>query len=198
MKGDFTIKLLEIIGEIAGSTTDLFAAFLEAGYGASQGRLRHELSRLENRRTSEATLRERHFRLRKRYRNLLDWLKRDELIKEYTRGNKKFFILTPRGKKKLIQLKERSKTALPDISYAKKSSNQFVIVTFDIPEIEKRKRQWLRFALQALDFTMLQKSVWIGKTKIPKELLDDLLKLHLVEYVEIFEISKTGSLRHII
>jgi hypothetical protein len=45
---------------------------------------------------------------------------------------------------------------------------------------------------------MVQKSVWVGKTKIPQDFLDDLFKLKLVDFVEIFEISRTGSLKHLI
>ena len=45
---------------------------------------------------------------------------------------------------------------------------------------------------------MIQKSVWIGKVKIPKEFLDDLFKLRLIDYIEIFEISKAGSLKNLI
>ena len=44
---------------------------------------------------------------------------------------------------------------------------------------------------------MLQKSVWIGKTILPEELLDDLERLNLLSYVEIFAITKTGTIKQL-
>ena len=67
----------------------------------------------------------------------------------------------------------------------------------DIPESERKKRAWLRSALKNLNFKMIQQSVWIGKVRIPEEFLRDLRNMHLTEYVEIFEISKAGSLQQI-
>ena len=72
-----------------------------------------------------------------------------------------------------------------------------MIVSFDVPEKEKRKRGWLRSTLKNLGFRMLQKSVWIGKVKIPEAYLEDLKRLRLLSYIEIFAISKRGTIRHI-
>jgi len=124
-------------------------------------------------------------------------LKRSGLIKEKTKEGNKFFSLTQKGKIKLSQLKKNSRERLPEIIYQKAKSNKFTIVIFDIPETEKRKRSWLRVALGNLGFKMIQKSVWLGKVKIPKRFLDNLFQFKLVDFVEIFEISKTGSLKQI-
>ena len=43
---------------------------------------------------------------------------------------------------------------------------------------------------------MVHQSVWVGKTKIPETLILDLENLHILEYVEIFEISKNGTLKN--
>ncbi len=42
---------------------------------------------------------------------------------------------------------------------------------------------------------MAQKSVWIGKTKVPQKFLNDLDDLDISDYVEIFTVNKSGSLR---
>ena len=68
------------------------------------------------------------------------------------------------------------------------------VIIFDIPEIEKYKRDLLRDALKKIGLRMLQKSVWIGKYDIPKELIDYLRRLQIIEYVQIFEVSRAGSL----
>ena len=65
---------------------------------------------------------------------------------------------------------------------------------FDIPEEKRRKRAWLRATLKNLEFKMEQQSVWIGRTKIPKRLVDDLDRFGLLDYVQIFEATKFGTL----
>src|SRR3990167_838001 len=77
-------------------------------------------------------------------------------------------------------------------------NNRLIIVIFDIPERERRKRAWLRLALKNIGLKLIQRSVWMGKVKIPKEFLDDIRELHLVNFVEIFEITKSGSLNQVI
>jgi len=45
---------------------------------------------------------------------------------------------------------------------------------------------------------MIQKSVWVGKIALPEEFLRDLHRLQLISYVEIFEVTRAGSLKHIV
>ena len=73
-----------------------------------------------------------------------------------------------------------------------------VIVIFDVPEKEKWKREWLRNTLRELGMKNVQKSVFIGKVKIPELFLENMRKLHAIDYVEIFEIGKTGTLKHVV
>ena len=87
---------------------------------------------------------------------------------------------------------------MPQSQYQKLDTDKFSIVAFDVPERERRKRDWLRATLGRMGYKTIQRSVLLGKTKIPSEFLDDLRKLHMVDYVEIFEITKTGSLRHLL
>jgi len=195
MKGDITLKILETIEEFAIGAADLFAAILSAGYGASSSKIQFELSKIQREHDRIAAREDLERQAKQRYRNLIYKLKMAGLIKEDIKKDKKFFILTLKGKEKLSKLKNER---LPEIAYVKEAGTKFVIVIFDIPEKEKKKRDWLRAVLKQLGLKMLQKSVFVGKIKIPKEFLDDLLKLRLLDYVEIFEISKTGSLKEII
>ena len=105
--------------------------------------------------------------------------------------------LTKKGRKWQTIIFGRWKTALPKIKYEKESSSEIKLVIFDIPEKEQRKRVWLRFALSRIGFRRLQKSVWIGKVKIPEVFMNHLRKLDLLSYVEILAITKTGTLRAI-
>ncbi|MBI4085778.1 MAG: CRISPR-associated endonuclease Cas2 [Candidatus Liptonbacteria bacterium] len=198
MKGKFTLQILEKLAQTAVGASELFEAFLEAGYGASMSRFTHTQRQIEARHAKKKMEYEEYVRLQRRYHNILAWLKHDGLVGEEKRKGGKFFRLTKKGLLKLRGLREREKNVLPQINYSAQSNSTSTIVAFDIPERERRKREWLRFALAHIGFHMIQKSIWIGKVKVQKEFIDDLKKLKIIECVEIFEITKSGSLRHIV
>jgi len=197
-KGGITLKILEAVSDLAINTIDLFEVFLSVGYGASYGKFQYELSKKQRERDQKSIEREIKNKAKQNYYNLIYQLKRGGLIEEKEKNNKKFFIITKKGKGKLSFLKKQHKESLPEVSYSSEENNKFIIFIFDIPEKEKRKRDWLREVLKKLGLKMIQKSVWIGKTKIPKEFLDDLFKLKIIDYVEIFEITKAGSLKNLV
>lgn len=129
-----------------------------------------------------------------RLSDMLYRLKKDGLIAIQDKNNQKTFSITEFGKETLLKLLSRK--LLPNNQYKKEFEKEFKIIIFDIPEKEHRKRWWLRSVLKNLGFRILQKSVWIGKSKIPEELILDFKKLNILPYVEIFTIKKMGSLRH--
>lgn len=188
------MKVLEKIEEAAVGTLDLFTAFLNAGYGASYGKIQYEFSKIQKNKTQALLESE----VKQKYYNLVYKLKRSGLIQEKTENKKKIFVLTNRGTYKLKELRLKADKKLPSFYYPKNNAgSKFTIVIFDVPETERRKRGWLRSALKNLNLRMIQKSVWIGKTKIPKQFLEDLNKMRMVDFVEIFEISNAGSLKQI-
>lgn len=193
MKGELMLKMLEQIQNVSQDAEDLLAAFLNAGYGASYRKLEKEFFKQKQLRNK----RERELMLKQKYYNLLYRLKKDGFIVESQKHHKKFFNLTKRGKQTLEILNDKFNTRLPDAVYSGSGIKALTIVCFDIPENERRKRNWLRAVLKNLDFSMVQKSVWIGKTKIPEILFNDLAALKLLDYIEIFEVSKTGSLNRL-
>ena len=172
--------------------SDMFVAFLNAGYGASYGKLEWERHKAQQQRIQN----ELEQQARRRYRQLEYYLRKEGLIrKSSSQGTR--FVITGEGKMKRTQLRARKqKDQLPPIaSYKGASSERWIIVVFDVPEQERQKRNWLRAVLECLGFVMLQKSVWIGKVVLPRSFLRDLAKLRLSDYVEIVGVTKMGSLR---
>ncbi|MBI2406639.1 MAG: CRISPR-associated endonuclease Cas2 [Candidatus Harrisonbacteria bacterium] len=193
MKGQRTFEVLEAITRFVGGAGDFAAAFLRAGYGSSHRRINRELERLHDEKVIAAAARLEAQRLH----SLLYKLRKDGLIAAQGSIARKAPQLTARGKLMLTKLRARNAIKLPAPTYVCVPSTKFTIITFDIPERERRKRDWLRDVLKNLKFAMLQKSVWIGKVKVPEEFLDDLKKHKLLGLVEIFEISKGGTLRQL-
>jgi len=203
-RGDKTLKLLEILKEAVLDTADLLDAFITSGYGASLSKINKKAaggsfrSRFKSDVSNEEIKKEYD-----RFYSMVRRLEKDGLIekkgKEKNKEKKKFFVITQKGKEKIGFLRNVKKKmgSLPSSDYEGRKSSRVTIVMFDIPEKEKNKRAWLRSVLGRMEFEMIQKSVWMGKVTLPKEFLNDLKDLKLIDFIEIFEITKTGSLKQL-
>lgn len=124
---------------------------------------------------------------------MISYLKADGLVADERKEGKRIIRITARGTEWLKKLQKR--TTPLRVRYERQPATGLVIVAFDIPEPERAKRAWLRFTLSALDFSMIQKSVWIGRHKLPDAFLADAERFNCMPYLEIFEVSKSGTLR---
>lgn len=192
VKGEVRLKILEFLENSAQAMSDVLFIF-SLPYGTSLGRMQYLLDK----RRQEMSRQKIHDADRKRFYELLHHLKKDGLVEKAERDNNPFLRLTPKGKAHLERLRLFRSRMLPRSRYEHEKDDILKIVIFDIPEKEKRKRNWLRAVLKNLDFQMLQKSVWAGKVKLPKSLIINLDKLNLSDYVEIFAVNKTGSLKQL-
>lgn len=195
MKGCLSLKMLEFIKDFADFNVDFCEAFFKSGYGASFGKLDYEFNQAQKRRRKNEIEKDQ----KKRYYDLLYRLSKDGLIEARIENSRKFFTLTKKGEDKLEKLSNSlNKNLLPPNHYESGKGDKFILVIFDIPEKERRKRDWVRESLKNMGLKLAQKSVWLGKIKIPRSFLRDLHDLKLVDHVEIFEINKTGSLEKLI
>lgn len=101
--------------------------------------------------------------------------------------NKKLF-LSLKGKKYIENRKTRFATFE---SPFKKSSPKNLLVIFDIPEIRKAEREWFRFHLRSFGYEMVQKSVWVGPSPLPKEFLDYVKFIKLKDCIKTFKLAKS-------
>ena len=194
MKGDGILEILENITEFGEDLSTTIEAVLTLGYRASIRGVEYKKSKIRREREN----RKEKMRTRKIKQNLIYKLEKDGLIERKKEGKISAIFKTKKGLEKEQELKEKREMFLSKNGYKTKKSDKFSIITFDIPEIERKKRDWIREALKNLKFRMVHKSVWMAKVKIPREFIDKLFKLRMNDYVEIFEISKTGSLRHLV
>ena len=192
MKGEGRLKLLEFIGELARSVDDLFFIF-SLPYGTSYGKAKFLLDK-KHRAQEKLEIKRGE---RQRFYDLLYHLRKEGLVAKTQTPNGSFLELTAKGSNYLKIANIKRTQMLPINRYEYQNDNLLKIVIFDIPESEKRKRAWLRAALKNLEFSMLQKSVWAGKATLPEQFIADLRRLRLIPYVEIFEITRAGSLRQI-
>lgn len=191
MKGENRLKILEFLGDSSRLISDTLFIFT-LPYGTSLGKMEH-LLRKKHREENLKNI----YKEKRRFSDLLYRLKKDNLVEGADKNGRFFLKLTLKGKKCLEKMRFAKPNVLPNNQFQSESENLFKIVIFDIPEKERRKRAWLRAALRNLKFIMLQKSVWIGKAKLPREFISAIDDLNLSSYVEIFVISKSGSLRQL-
>lgn len=103
--------------------------------------------------------------------------------------------LTELGAKKLEEKRNlRKEKALLNLKVREEEwDGSWRIVTFDIPETNKRIRQVLRETLRVLEFWPLQKSVWISKKDYTKELRRWVRELGLSKHILTFETKDLGN-----
>lgn len=198
MRGEQILRALQFIGRAARETAD-FIDFIvtpkntKGSYslsGESRG-ARQKRRYLADHSFSLSD----ELRLENRAYVFLYRLKKDGLIRKTRFKDRWIWKITPKGRKKEKLLRLRS--FLPFPRYQSEPAKEIVIISFDIPEKEKDKRNWLRWVLKRLKFTMMQRSVWLGKVKIPEEFVEDLKEIGIIDYVEIFVVTKTGTIRHL-
>lgn len=68
----------------------------------------------------------------------------------------------------------------------KKDSPETTIVSFDIPEPNRKIRNWLRNQIKIFGYKMLQQSLWIGPGPLPTPFLKRLEELKIRENIKIF------------
>jgi len=196
MREENRLKILEFLAEGGQTIVNLFFIFT-LPYGTSYSRMDFSVAQRHGTWAKKIRETEANKKKKQNFYNLLYKLREEELILRRQKGKGCFFKITSEGKKILEALKLKKMNALPPVEYKSESDNLLKIVIFDIPEKERRKRDWLRDVLKNLKFEMLQKSAWAGKIKLPQAFLEDLERLNLLSFVEIFAISRTGSLKQL-
>ncbi|OGI75844.1 hypothetical protein A3C67_02105 [Candidatus Nomurabacteria bacterium RIFCSPHIGHO2_02_FULL_42_19] len=188
MRGETLYKILDFLEDQSLSTLDFFQSFLSAGYGASMNKIDYEYKKLNRQRANYKIERDKRRHLQK----YISKLKKDGLIIE---NPGKEISISSFGKERLELFKKNK--MLDKKIYKKEKGNHVIIVSYDIPVLFNRERDKIREILKILGFSMVHKSVWVGKMKLPKKFILALEKLEILQYFEILEVTKSGSLRQI-
>ena len=107
------------------------------------------------------------------------------------KGQSFFWNLTDIGRSHLKKIRSRR------VPYNKEQTGTVFIISYDIPESDRRSRGWIRGILKFLEYNMVHQSVWMGNHKIPEDFLYDLKSRNIFSYVHIFEVGEKGTLSKI-
>jgi len=70
------------------------------------------------------------------------------------------------------------------------SKERKLLVMFDVPTEKKGEREWLRWHLKKFNYIMIQQSVWVGPSPLPKEFSDYVKSIKLDRCIKIFKLKK--------
>lgn len=189
MKGSLMIPVLKALEKGTAATIDLLD-FLGPWDGGAYSKMHRSLyGPVRSSRKDFAA--ESKKEAARQFYNLLYRLRQDGLIE---RDESRFWSMTAKGKEKLEKLLKRNKESLPKKDYKLENDKSLILVVFDIPEKMRPKRNWLRDVLLRLNFSMLQKSVWLGRGKLPQSFITDLKEYGLLSHIEILSIAKAGTI----
>ncbi len=93
--------------------------------------------------------------------------------------------LTDKGK----VLAETRKLFFIDKSHFAKNAKQDLIISFDIPEYKRKTRDWLRKQIIEFGYSLIQRSVWIGPSPLPKTFLEKLTEMDIKKSIKFMKLS---------
>ena len=122
-------------------------------------------------------------------------LRKDGLIAKKGPERKSWWMIIPKGRI-FLRSAAQKKSAPQRLEYPTlpPSDHTVRLVSFDIPEKQRRKRDWLRSELLQCEYRMLHRSVFIGNRPLPEELLEEIASLGLMQYLQIVSIDRMGTL----
>jgi len=121
------------------------------------------------------------------FANRLSILRKKDFVKMMPGGE---YIITTKGTLFL----EKQKNILKKFKTDKnENSPKDLLIVYDIEENRKKERDWFRFHLKKFHFIMIQRSVWVGPSPLPKEFSDYLKEIKLGDNFKKFKLSRGYS-----
>jgi CRISPR-associated endonuclease Cas2 len=195
MRGEKILKILEILEDMAVSTLDLLDMWLFEQPRGIYGLERARLKRAGQKKQLFFTELREYLEEREKLSKLIYKLKREGFILE-DKKNKKL-ILTKKGKLKLRFLKNKRSVEETKNNESNQKDKDVIVIIYDVPESEYKRRHQLRNLLVNAGFSFVQKSVWIKQGKITEDFINFLKDLEVLHYVQIFKITQKGTIENI-
>lgn len=98
-------------------------------------------------------------------------------------GSDDGYALTPLGKQLAEKLKNRIENRL-------NWDEKWRLVSFDIPEKQRKERGWLRGILKTHEYRQLHKSVFLGKLPLPEEIYREIYNRKLAAFIHIITVGE--------
>lgn len=80
------------------------------------------------------------------------------------------------------------------VSNFNEESPKNLLLMFDVPYEKKGHRDWLRGQLKKFGYAMVQKSVWVGPSPLPKEFIDYIKEIGIKDCIKTFKLARNYTL----
>lgn len=87
-------------------------------------------------------------------------------------------------------LNKNKKKYLRNFNPTENKNPKNLLLLYDIPEDKKKERDWFRKTLVKYSFIMIQRSVWVGPSPLPKEFLDYVKLIGLKNSIKTFQLER--------
>ncbi len=123
--------------------------------------------------------------------SMLSRLREQGLVERRGQRKNGRWIITKSGIK---FLKRKAANSFSSVLALPESDGKIRLMTFDIPEKQRKKRNWLRAQLLACDYKPLHKSVWIGTRPLSEEFVKELDERKVAPYIHLVVVGEKGTL----
>ncbi|MEK7664472.1 MAG: hypothetical protein AAB340_03515 [Patescibacteria group bacterium] len=123
---------------------------------------------------------------RHQFSKLVYRLKRNNLIKSKNLKGKKAIMITPEGMERVLRISFK----VEDQKRKKRNDGKWIMLIFDIPKRDSRKRGLLRAMLRDLGYKVFQKSVWVTPYDVSDRTEKFLQFYALDQYVRLLLVEK--------
>lgn len=126
----------------------------------------------------------RHRRSRHRFYATLYALRRRGYLRQIGTERQRGYLLTPKGEQRVLTIQFRH------CQRPRLTKGRWLMVFFDIPEPLRRQRDMLRQALRWLDFSPLQKSIWVTRYDVKVTVQRLIQERQLQQYVKMLIVEE--------
>ena len=137
------------------------------------------------------------YRNRQQFHRTLQYMKKQGLVMKKETRKSTAWTLTKQGRDTLLAYRRLRADPFSSrhIAFPRPQGGGLTIVAFDIPEKERRKRDWVRRCLVEMEFKPLQKSVWVAHGGVHEDFVHALRERKLLGAVHIFAVTRHGTIR---
>ena len=98
------------------------------------------------------------------------------------------YVITYKGE---LFLNEKTRTILKKFTPEKTENDpKDLLILYDIPEDKKTERNWFRRELRKFHFVMIQRSVWVGPSPLPKDFIKYVQEIKIKDNFKTFKLAK--------
>lgn len=79
-----------------------------------------------------------------------------------------------------------------DFNFSNKAPRDLIVI-YDMPSNKRSERDWFRYQLKGFNYIMIQKSVWVGPSPLPKGFISYAESIGFLNNLKVLKLAKPYS-----